>query len=1006
MPFDVRGRERDVQLGDVAHALVKARGDGNCLFHAAGHALTIAGLIQPAQDGHALLRTQVVAYVALHAKATNALGYKLREGMGIAHNREDAVTALQGAAIDRRVEYLGGVGHWGDEACITAIERLYDVEAEVYDDQGRLEVEEIRWYTPSHAKATKLPLCVRLVGAAPVHYDLFVLHYDAQRDGGNLPVVAPRKGGEVAQSAKEPWAYHLNPRGLRLFCPAIGHRQLTYSRAVVDAIGKKVKVVERPVSLALGDHSNGIEGPPAPVVAVHVKNREAKGKRELGTRSFSAATDADELRAAVIEPLILPLVRVEGACINLLDLTSTDLIVDVERGKAPQPTHLHLRVYRRAFGRMGARVADGGLIAAVEIELAKLKPKAEELSEPDRTRYTLDPSAALGDRVTQLMTWQASPFQIVACSDAAFDHGRSAWTHAHVQSEWDINVTERLAQVPAIMLDDSPTALAGLGVDAAVDPPAKLRETFALPAPQEVALGQLLAAAGLGVIDTNANNYLVEVAPGEWYASTSWASMASLRLNAEDGRYYLHALYWSGSNRRAFVATAAELAHPNQRQQGLVVALIDRVLLALNPLRLRLQNEGGYAASNANAIATLRAKSVYDSMVYFNTQERAENTILDGFRDRYVAARDAGELLKLNAEARAALGTRGFNVDSLTLPPFLNTVPPAVYAGAAALCERALEAMYIALRGERAALVQKGLALDAEEVEGVKDFDLGGGKHLLSGNDWKRHVFRVPLKMSCAVTTGISSCAGGLTFTTEKVPEHVVLWHLDANLSIPLLTELERLWPKGKDKKEPPALRTVALITPTLWELNKYRPDNLYPPASLEACQSVFFARGSHWFAEQPVVAGCDLFGVDARKAGQIDLVLTYDIDKRTEPFSRWRGLEAGSEDTLPALTHFRGGLFGTYRYEKAAPKTPEELCTYIGRVTTPVVVDQALIKADKRQNANKSCRIPAMSAGVFEVIAKSATPLLEIERALASEKGELELAQHEVHRWTPGSRG
>jgi hypothetical protein len=46
------------------------------------------------------------------------------------------------------------------------------------------------------------------------------------------------------------------------------------------------------------------------------------------------------------------------------------------------------------------------------------------------------------------------------------------------------------------------------------------------------------------------------------------------------------------------------------------------------------------------------------------------------------------------------------------------------------------------------------------------------------------------------------------------------------------------------------------------------------------------------------------------------------------------------------------------------------------------------------------------MSAKAFEIIAKSAAPLLEIERALASEKGELELAQHEVHRWTPGSRG
>src|SRR5687768_598330 len=121
------------------------------------------------------------------------------------------------------------------------------------------------------------------------------------------------------------WPYHLDPDGLKLFCPAIGHRQFQYSREVIDALSKEGKAVDKPVAVALGNHLNVIDGPPAPVVAVHVRNR---GEKVLTSRSFSAATGRAELQEVVQEPLILPLRRKEGRCVDAFDLSSTNLIID------------------------------------------------------------------------------------------------------------------------------------------------------------------------------------------------------------------------------------------------------------------------------------------------------------------------------------------------------------------------------------------------------------------------------------------------------------------------------------------------------------------------------------------------------------------------------------------------------------------------------------------------------------------------------------------------------
>src|SRR5262245_8396022 len=140
MPFDILGRIARVPISGTDYALIKARPDGNCLFHAAGHLLLRANRLLPAHQTHAAFRAHVVACVEQHAKATNALGFKLRDGLGIARNAQGAVTPTQAAQIDLRVEQLKQLTNWGEESCITAIEELYDVEALLYDRNGSLKI--------------------------------------------------------------------------------------------------------------------------------------------------------------------------------------------------------------------------------------------------------------------------------------------------------------------------------------------------------------------------------------------------------------------------------------------------------------------------------------------------------------------------------------------------------------------------------------------------------------------------------------------------------------------------------------------------------------------------------------------------------------------------------------------------------------------------------------------------------------------------------------------------
>ncbi len=1004
MAFDVRGREKTVDIDDVDYALVRARGDGNCLFHAAGHGLSVAGLGHLAATDHGTLRTEVVDYVEAHAKDTTALGFKLRDGMGIARNQVDAVSESQGAAIDRRIETLRRDRSWAGEACLTAIERLYDVEIEVYDYEGEDTVLGVPYYAASHAKVAKLRLCVRLVGHTPTHYDLYLPDdgYDAERDGGNRVLAAPRKGGLVVQSADEPWAYHLDPKGLHLLTPAMGHRQFAFSRAVVDALGKKTKKKPRSIEVSLGEQLNVIEGPPAPVRAVQIINTDKK--ISLASTSWSDQSDLEPL-VPVREPLLLPLARVEGACTNLLDLSLTTLSVDTERGDARQPTMLFVRLLRRGHGRRAAK--GGGLLAEVVIELAKAKPEREELSSPARMRYTF----ALGDvlhKLDPLLTAEASPFQLVVSSDADYAPSHSAWTHAHVPSEWDVQVAEALAQVAIIPMTDSPST-AVLGDTATVQAPANTsigreapngREAFEMPADAKARLQRIVAAANLSAFDLNAHNYLVETAPGRFYLSTSWASMASIERH-KDGNYYLHALYWCGSTRKAYLFDADDLAHPDRR--GELAGPYNAAIDALTRIRSAVDNTGGLIRhpNDRDRFDRLKAKSQYSSWGFRRSREEdADYEMIESFERLYAIVEQRILDFQTNEDIQEVLGEHDIVPRRFSITPLSDRVAVSDHLGALELLNEQATQARSTLTEARDLLTQKGLEIPHDEVDGISDFDSGSGSRLSSNITWKVHLFKAPLRLTHVVTAGISSCAGGVTLSNEKIPDHVWLWHLDANLSIPMLADMERLWPEGKGA---PQMSTVGLVYPSPWELNKYRPDNLYPATVAAESNSVFYIRGRHFYSDNVVTsAGCNVFGLDLQTNAQVDWVFTYDLDNRTELLTNWHDLAEDDEDAPEVLAHVVDDLYGTYRYDDEDPKTTEALVAYVGRLRGEV--DD--VKRHKRRTTGKSCRVPSLSAATMANLAKLSTPLLACDCLFACETGEAELSTKPdvSDRWLPGS--
>lgn len=1056
MPFDKQGKIGQVGIATAPYALIKARGDGNCLFHAAGHALERAGLMGGQNHTHLTFRAHVVAYVEQHAKDLDALGFKLRDGLGISRNQQGAVSEAQGRQIDQRVAYLKRANNWGDEACITAIERLYNVEALVFDNAGAaVNAFGVAHYAPSHSPATKLRLCVQFVGSVPYHYDLYLPNatYDPALDGPDRTAVVeeepksepkseprPRKDVPPPKQAPErQWDYAFDPAGLKPYGAPITHQRYAYTAAWLDGkggFGKPKKMMQ----VALGDGRNNSESPPAPVVSVQLVNR-GKAKEQAST-SWSAAQGKKAFEAGHRETFFFPLQRQDGVCADILDPAGTDLVIDVEEGKARQPARVYGAFFQRSLGKRGDKSLDGP-VADFELDLTQVKGEKGDAS----VRYVIPAATVIDVKLRKFLTWDGGPYQLVVSSVEDAGAPASAWTYFHVPSNWEVNAVEAVSQARLLMLDDDLQPLLDAGVGAKAQAVANTnlplekvlgRETFELPEQSEAELTKLLGLASLPV-DLNKSNYLVEVGEGAHYVSTSWASMVHLSLNAEDGWYYMDALYCSGSDRRAFLASAANVAGTEQRQAAGAECEKAQVQVAecrkhlenylgdLNRLRIELENIREDTRRYLNAEQQVKDQLFKDGKLKFGDKhdhvakvvgkamkethpklpppstapakrEEAVSTFGPGCEKTWRLANQALQTFHGNQELLGFLGRQGIDAnvaqkvgwDVSQLDPTWREVSGV---------RDAVDAIYKELTNRRNAAVFGGVELPVTAmVEGVKDFDTATERgRLAPGNDWKQFLFERPVKVSQAVTTGISSCAGGVTFSTEKVPEHVFLWHVDGSLSIPLRPELERLWPGGKGM---PELRSVVSICPTLWELNKYRPENLYPAGALDLCRTVFLPRSCHLYGTQPNVAGGLRFGVDVSD-GDVALVFTYDLDMRMEPFTNWRGAQPA--DLPGILLDFGANLYGMYRDQGKKVETPDALGEYIEAATTQDEQARNDLKHRLRAAASKSCRVPALNADGFDALAGAATPLLATRCFYAGEKGDQELQNDHNFRWVPG---
>ena len=82
MNFKITGKQADVQIAGADYALLGTARDGNCLFHAAGHGLDVQNLLADGQKTPAGFRQRIVDYIRANAKLNNAVGRKLRFGLG------------------------------------------------------------------------------------------------------------------------------------------------------------------------------------------------------------------------------------------------------------------------------------------------------------------------------------------------------------------------------------------------------------------------------------------------------------------------------------------------------------------------------------------------------------------------------------------------------------------------------------------------------------------------------------------------------------------------------------------------------------------------------------------------------------------------------------------------------------------------------------------------------------------------------------------------------------
>ncbi|NER28670.1 MAG: hypothetical protein F6J89_13805 [Symploca sp. SIO1C4] len=217
---------------------------------------------------------------------------------------------------------------------------------------------------------------------------------------------------------------------------------------------------------------------------------------------------------------------------------------------------------------------------------------------------------------------------------------------------------------------------------------------------------------------------------------------------------------------------------------------------------------------------------------------------------------------------------------------------------------------------------------------------------------WKWYSFdSEKYLLNHAVTQGISSCAGGVTFpydSSDEVPEWILLWHLDAAVPVVLPVFLQVIL---QDVETP--LRTIVSAFPTAGELYKYRPEILYHGhKSPNSCQTIFIPRGANLYKDtSALIQGHENFGLQFNKT-DVKLVGTSEFNMSTmmsfaqKAFSK----DLAAQDFVKILERdYLDNLFGTFRYGKNL----EEYLKLLNKLNSPKEREKIRSDIDTIQEKN-----------------------------------------------------
>jgi hypothetical protein len=893
---------------------------------------------------------------------------------------------------------MANAATWGDALCVLALEQIYEVTIEAYGlpTKNRLNTPSIA--APSAVAASS---AAPSASAAPVARPRRVLVCPAalewpvpltlgsssQNHFDPLVPADQRKtlpedvtSGAGAPLKRIPWNYCLYEKDrLKLYVPGVCHSQFPVSQALLPKRGALLSAFQKPVTMDSAQVTGRI-------YLVNLANTPAIWSKQYGDKPAD-----DAFRPEFVAPLVRGR---DGRITKELDLDHLRVAFAL---KARTTTHACFRVYTRndPKPRLEARlswdevekrkrsleltlptVAFAGLAKVVWLKAEDVFP-AEQWSQLDAER---------------------SPYQLVVLAsgkEGEPDLKTAALTYFQVPSEWDIDIVEAAAAERVILLRDDLGGLKPFKGAKIVprtdegDAAAKLE----LTEEERAAVSMALAVAGKdeGYI-AHVINALIQRGEG-YFAATSWASMIVLKRRTDRPGYYAHSIYYHAQRcacalTKGDVARAPEL-EPLKAKWGVLVKRISEAWKGATA-----ENTELYRAESdlREAQGALDAEASPES-----AKKPAAGTKPSG--SSAVKTPDVAALEERVAKANERV-----------------TRAKEARAKKEAEIEKGLEAEkeeLARLRAEAAKRFARGVLPPCATVDGSADFvrsrlsdtkpseDPGAGLWV-----WHQVVFKAnefPIDM--AVTNGISSCAGGVTFTVnDGPPDVIILWHIDAPPTVPVRAAIQELFP---DLSKCPKLRTIASVHPSVWELNKYRKDNLYPRAVQERCETVFLARGAHLFDNYcAIIGGSQYFGLDLRDPKSVTLFFTNEferafneraIDKRTPA-----GLSVG-------LLDYGDDLYGDYRFMGEPVDNRERLTAHLDRLeggsqTLPAV------NADTKKG-RKLCEMRDLGVSLFDGLRGASTcrRVLDLACFAAGVKGDQQLAgipwaKH--HFWEPGPVG